>query len=84
MGVKLNDRFKALHGQLISDDAGNVALEATIKTLETGRVFVELAPVPGLSAVVDVLVGILKKVQVSSACSTCARRCSLVMFRIRD
>ena len=77
MGVKLNERFKKLHHQLFSDDAGNVALEATIKALETGRVFIELAPVPGLSAVVDVLVGILKKVQVSNVCSIYDRRFSL-------
>ena len=77
MRVKLNERFKKLHDHLFSDDAGNVALEATIKALETGRVFIELAPVPGLSAVVDVLVGILKKVQVSNVCSICDRRFSL-------
>ena len=77
MGVKLNERFKKFHFQLFRDDARNVALEATVQALETGRVFIELAPVPGLSAVVDVLVGILKKVQVSDACSICDRRLSL-------
>ena len=66
MGVKLSEHFKKLHHKLFGDDALDTALEATIKALETGKELVELAPIPGLQALFDVLIGILEKVQVSS------------------
>ena len=66
MGIKLSERFKRLYHKLFGDDALDMVLEATIKTLETGKEFVELAPIPGLPALFNVLIGILEKVQVSS------------------
>ncbi|KAI0704024.1 hypothetical protein C8Q76DRAFT_697383 [Earliella scabrosa] len=63
MGIKLGERFKKLYHELFGDDALDTALEATIKALETGKEFVELAPVPGLPALFDVIIGILEKVQ---------------------
>lgn len=43
----------------------DTALETTITVLENGRELVELAPIPGLPLAVDILIDILKKVQVS-------------------
>ena len=45
-------------------DAGYVALANTIGALENGRGLVGLAGVPGLTEALDVLISILKKVQV--------------------
>ena len=50
--------------RLFGDDAGDVALESTIKALDAGRGLVGLAGVPGLPEALDVLIGILRKVQV--------------------
>ena len=66
MGVKLSEHFKKLYHKLFGDDALDTALEVTIKALETGKKFVEPAPLPGLPALFDVLIWILEKVQVSS------------------
>ncbi|KAI0702233.1 hypothetical protein C8Q76DRAFT_234242 [Earliella scabrosa] len=49
--------------RLFGDDAGDVALESTIKALDAGRGLVGLAGVPGLPEALDVLIGILRKVQ---------------------
>lgn len=44
--------------------AGNI-LDLTVKGLETGKdPIIAAAPVPGLSVAFDVLIGVLKKVQV--------------------
>ena len=64
MAVSLHDRFKRLHRKLFGDGATDAVLAATISTLEAGGKLVELAPVPGLASVVDVLVGILNKARV--------------------
>ncbi|KAI0702222.1 hypothetical protein C8Q76DRAFT_697939 [Earliella scabrosa] len=47
----------------ISGDTVNTALNVTVTVLEAGGDLVDLAPVPGLSAVVGILVQIVKKVQ---------------------
>ncbi|KAI0704010.1 hypothetical protein C8Q76DRAFT_801785 [Earliella scabrosa] len=61
--MKLSDRFLKLYRKLIGDEALQLALAGTIKTLQTGRDLTELAPVPGLPVVLDVLIAILEKVQ---------------------
>ena len=62
--MNLSDRFLKLYRKL----ALQSALEGTIKTLQTGRGLAELAPVPGLPVVLDVLIAILEKVQVCVMC----------------
>ena len=61
------DRLKKLyHGKLFGEHGMDTALETTITVLENGRELVELAPIPGLPFAVNILIEILKKVQVSS------------------
>ena len=67
--MKLSDRFMKLYHKLFGDEALQLAPAGTIKTLETGRDLAELAPVPGLPVVLDVLITILERGQVSSSCS---------------
>ena len=55
--------------RLLGDDAGYVALANTIETLDTGRGLVGPAGVPGITETLDVLIGILKKVEVRVLCS---------------
>ena len=50
--------------RLFASDAGEVVLESTIKALDAGRGLVGLAGVPGLPEALDVLMSILRKVQV--------------------
>ncbi|KAI0702079.1 hypothetical protein C8Q76DRAFT_861684 [Earliella scabrosa] len=65
--MKLSDRFMKLYHRLFGDEALQLARAGTIKTLETGRDLAELAPVPGLPAVLDVLIAILERVQVTKS-----------------
>ncbi|KAI0702125.1 hypothetical protein C8Q76DRAFT_824890 [Earliella scabrosa] len=61
--VNAVDRRPNIHPMLISGDTVNTALNVTVTVLEAGGDLVDLAPVPGLSAVVGILVQIVKKVQ---------------------
>ena len=54
-----------LRNKHLADNSRNAALEATINVLETGGNLADLAPVPGLASILDVLARILKKVQAS-------------------
>ena len=63
--VNAVERRPNIHPMLISGDTVNTALNVTVTVLEAGGDLVDLAPVPGLSAVVGILVQIVKKVQVS-------------------
>ena len=60
--------------RLFGGDAGYVALANTIGVLENGRGLVGLAGVPGLTEALDMLIGTLKKVQVTLLCSYCLKR----------
>ena len=64
MPIKLSPHFRRLYNRLFGDDALNAALAVTISALEKGEGVAELAPVPGLASLLQVLAGILKKVQV--------------------
>ena len=67
--VKSVDRGSNIHPTLISDDIVNTALNGTVAVLEVGGDLADLAPIPGLSAVLGILVQIVKKVQVSGCSS---------------
>ena len=64
MPIKLIAHFRRLYNKLSGDHALQAALAATITALEKGEGVAELAPVPGLASLLQVLAGILKKVQV--------------------
>ena len=69
-----------LYRKLVGDEALQSALAGTIKTLETGRGLAELAPVPGLPVVLDVLIAILEKVQVCGMVLLSASRPILIVL----
>ncbi|KAI0702121.1 hypothetical protein C8Q76DRAFT_824886 [Earliella scabrosa] len=68
MPIKLSPHFRRLYNsRLFGDDALNAALAVTISALEKGEGVAELAPVPGLASLLQVLAGILKKVQATTS-----------------
>ena len=60
------DRGPNIRPTPISGDLVNTALNGTVAVLEVTGDLADLAPIPGLSAVVGILVQIVKKVQVSA------------------
>ena len=64
MPIKLSPHFQQLYNKRLGDDALKAALAVSISALEKGEGVAELAPVPGLASLLQVLAGILKKVQV--------------------